>query len=301
MGDDRLGDAKRRARADPEDRAQARRVLDAERRIGKLETGRIVGLLTEMASAAEEPGALLRALDATLATLDAWTALPRAADWFCEHAVSSGEPDPAEPFWMAHVSSAGAAELRALTPRVAVRYREARRCALVGNSGAAWAFCSLVILDEPVRPALRARLLENLFRQVAAEEPGAELEPSWLCQHIDRAPLDGAVLRVRYQLEDPDHRLGHSMMALRIESEEAIEYWPGLDAPFNNFDRDGLLSAACQRLGLRRVLPFQLAAFLSVLAHATMDGSDGYGAERGLVPFQEGNIPYLLARFAEEG
>jgi hypothetical protein len=257
-------------------------------------------LLQELSSfvattAPERRAAAIRALEASLNLLNARVSLPHAATWFLENWTADEKP-ASEDVWASRVGPEAAAELRELVPRFVVLYGESQRCSLVGNSGAAWAYSALALLPAPPDETLQDRLLIELFEDVASRNSACEFQSDQICSRAYRCAPPDALLRIHYEYEDPDFRMGHSMMRLEIDLDDVVSFWPALDdAEYNFVDRE-TLSEICDRLGLRRVLPLQLAAFLTVAAAATADHTESWGGEQGASFFHDGNIPYLMKR-----
>lgn len=238
-------------------------------------------------------GGMLRAFDASLNFLSSRVALTKAADWFLKNRTVDGPPDPNDDFWASRVSPDAAKELEQLIPRIVVLSAEHRHCSLMGNSAAMWAYSTFVILPEPADESLQSQLLDQLFEEVLSRKRAFDFRPEQICfQAYHRAPEKS--LAVRFEHEFPDVRLGHCMMRLEMDSQEAVLYWPQIDDEEYNFVDLEFLTETCESLGLQHVLPMQLAAFLSVIGYATVDHTDAWGGKDGLFFFEEGNLPFVL-------
>lgn len=90
------------------------------------------------------------------------------------------------------------------------------------------------------------------------------------------------------------------MMRLVIDDDDVVTYWPALEDREFNFVDEELLAETCERLELRHVRPLQLATFLTVLAAANADHTESWGGRDGVFFFEEGNIPFVLNRLAEQ-
>ncbi|MEL6348899.1 MAG: hypothetical protein AAFV53_37690 [Myxococcota bacterium] len=244
----------------------------------------------------------LAALDACVALTSAKLALPHAVKWLLSTRQVPSTTMLAEDARMSRFSIAGAGELRALAPRIQIRYAVSRHNSLVGNSAAGWAYAAIAILPELRHEDLLQphRDLEALFAVVCSTRPDQVLYHSEICRRVLQTAPSNALLRVQYARETPDTRAGHEMMLLEIDGETAINYWPALGAEFNDFDANGRLAKACETLGLQAVSPMQLGAFLSVAASANANHSESWGGEDGLSAFEEGSIPYLMRTFTGE-
>lgn len=243
---------------------------------------------------------MVRAVETSLSSLAASNALPLAARWFLKAQTARGVPDAGDDFWASRITPKAAAELRKLVPRFVVLFAESRRCNLVGNSGAEWGYAALSLMPVPPDDALQPRLIGQLFAQVAAAKAAHDLRPDQLCAQALRRVPHRATLTVCYEHEHPDWRLGHLMMRLQIDDEDAVSYWPALDDTQFNYANLDTLSEACSRLALRHVLPLQLATFLTVLANATADHTESWGGEHGVNFFREGNLPFVLRQLADD-
>lgn len=250
-------------------------------------------------NSAAKASSQLRAMDACLSVLNARLAMPNAVKWFLRDRLVEGrKPDKEDPFWWSHVTPEAARELRRLARRVVVLFNENRYCSLVGNSAAAWTYSALAVLPRPASDSLQASLLERLCDQVARVKNSHALEGDSLCyKALDLAPPE-TELQVRFTYENPDTRLGHSMMCLEVGNDQVVQYWPSLDEEFNEVEEE-VLAEACEKLKLQHTLPMQLATFFAVVAAAKSDGTENWGGFHGVWHFDEGNLPFVLNEFSK--
>ena len=263
-----------------------------------MESGKFKQTLAQFADAISgndfQDSNVFRAAEVYLSSLGMSAAIPRAAKWFIDRNTVADDSARKGGDWCYQFNHSAANELYELVPRFVVLYGENRHCSLVGNSSACWSFGTLALLPQPSNDQLQQTILQQLFDDVVGLSE-YESQPSYVCfRSKDLAP-DDTLLTVRFEHEFPDTRLGHCMMRLEVDDNDAVNYWPCLDDDdeFNAFNSD-LLTEKCEQIGLKHVGSLQLATFLSVLANANSREMKSWGGEQAEFFFDEGNLPYIL-------